>query len=1266
MSNDWIKVEEVEFEKIPFIAGISFEYYKKNMRKSSSRKEYYSHIIICNCFDKETLVEYWNDIVHDIAVTIQSNLQDMIQAVNIYCCFFVSESVDEKTKQVIENDSYSSKKYIFDNHIECGIDEKLSVIDRKIFSLNEMETIEVFDSEEPFFKGENGGFYQSIYYKYKDKKSTEKKQILVKAVESFTELLSTNQDIDDIYKLEEEPKNLLMGSEDSQCGKFYKLHSVTLNNYRSYKGEATYDFLLNDEIPADFILIYSTNGIGKTSFFDGVEWALTGRINRLDDAVKENDYKGKVLKNLDSQEDDAAYVEMKFAEDKKLWRTVKEYKYSDYGNGTVKGYSKGDPSSKAYGLGRDIVTNYKKWDDFILPHHKIDGVLSAHSAEERYNKWGAYFDPNNCIREQFKYLNSLWKTSEELLSKAKEEKVEAEAAKEKLSDEKESFATFCGLIKEYREINQGFLSEYTLDGMDLNNYSKIMKKINDKKVALCSSLIRWNEVPNYLNNLIDVKKPEYEKESALLDKLKESYSLISKKVNALVEKNTLQINKTRLEENIKQEKEYAEWLEQCKKENILFKITRYEQLFKDKKSNETLLSSIKKIIDEKEEELRIAKNNENRITEHSDLNEIRENILICIRQIERLNIELKNNKGFDVQSSINVLEEEINNHVELVKEKELEKIQKSVSEESINILLENNPENQTFMELGNLQRKIRRYEKQYSEYRKILDEQQKENQIKSKVINEVLNLVKLNEDKICPVCHKEFKTNDDLIEEILREKNIENKEHSLRMLEISKCIEDFNKDKDRIIQEYNEFIEKECSKIRLDIERMRAKLLELRSEKKKVEEYENVIKEKIVINQTKCLKEYKFSEPYSIIHLEDWIKEKKKIIQDEIFLLQQTNNKLTKEIEVQRETYTKINGLVASISIKLNDYENNLDFLAKQARMKKSNITTDIALHEAYELSKSRNQDFKISLKQTVEKLASMEDRMVNKLADLRDDMLQIEGQMKNSQEKVSLLKSDIVLLLGRISRVDAEFSYLELPKKGELIEYRSVTENKLATIKNEISFLERMQNDEKVRKYIESAESIIEQSKRAGEKFDKYKIVNTILEDKYQKTRKDLNYQLNIYFRRIKANDIYNRLLPHKVYTQISFQVDIPDGGNPGLYVTAVDGDRYENGKKSEVVPEWFFSTGQLNALGFCIFLGRALSSQYKHMSTILIDDPLEHMDGINIIGFIDLIRSILDTTDYQIILSTHDYTEYQIVRRKLPKEYYKSKYINIIEDVY
>ncbi len=91
--------------------------------------------------------------------------------------------------------------------------------------------------------------------------------------------------------------------------------------------------------------------------------------------------------------------------------------------------------------------------------------------------------------------------------------------------------------------------------------------------------------------------------------------------------------------------------------------------------------------------------------------------------------------------------------------------------------------------------------------------------------------------------------------------------------------------------------------------------------------------------------------------------------------------------------------------------------------------------------------------------------------------------------------------------------------------------------------------------------------------------------------------------------------------------------------------------------------SSGQLSAV--IIALTLALNKVYGHASLpcILIDDPVQTMDDINIASFVELLRN--EFPDKQIIISTHEDTFSRYIRYKFDKYNYKTKAITLKDDI-
>ena len=108
-----------------------------------------------------------------------------------------------------------------------------------------------------------------------------------------------------------------------------KIKEVKFNNFRAYKDER---FVIPDN--RNIILIYARNGFGKTSFFDGIEWGLTGELKRYSEKVKERtEY--PILRNSFSSINSNDGIEILFDTDERIKRFIKEDEKSDYDIGQL-------------------------------------------------------------------------------------------------------------------------------------------------------------------------------------------------------------------------------------------------------------------------------------------------------------------------------------------------------------------------------------------------------------------------------------------------------------------------------------------------------------------------------------------------------------------------------------------------------------------------------------------------------------------------------------------------------------------------------------------------------------------------------------------------------------------------------------------------------------------------------------------------------------------------------------------------------------------
>ena len=124
--------------------------------------------------------------------------------------------------------------------------------------------------------------------------------------------------------------------------------------------------------------------------------------------------------------------------------------------------------------------------------------------------------------------------------------------------------------------------------------------------------------------------------------------------------------------------------------------------------------------------------------------------------------------------------------------------------------------------------------------------------------------------------------------------------------------------------------------------------------------------------------------------------------------------------------------------------------------------------------------------------------------------------------------------------------------------------------------------------------------------------------------------------------SDIYSRIDVHPAFKAVRFLTSVVRGR--GL-LSAIVSD-----PTTEVecdTPATVLSSSQMNALAVCMFLSLNLGLSASPLEAAILDDPLQSLDDINLLGLIDLLRQTKDKR--QLFVSTHDIRFGNLLARKL-----------------
>lgn len=97
--------------------------------------------------------------------------------------------------------------------------------------------------------------------------------------------------------------------------------------------------------------------------------------------------------------------------------------------------------------------------------------------------------------------------------------------------------------------------------------------------------------------------------------------------------------------------------------------------------------------------------------------------------------------------------------------------------------------------------------------------------------------------------------------------------------------------------------------------------------------------------------------------------------------------------------------------------------------------------------------------------------------------------------------------------------------------------------------------------------------------------------------------------------------------------------------------GLRYRGQEEDVGEPQFYLSNAQANVLALSLFLSFTRAQRWARLETILLDDPVQHLDDLDAVAFLDTLRSVALGSlgpRKQVVVSTCDQNLYLLMIRK------------------
>ncbi len=1030
-----------------------------------------------------------------------------------------------------------------------------------------------------------------------------------------------------------------------------KIKSVKITGFRAFEKEenSTFDFTKDGEI-MNFASIYAPNGFGKTSFYDAVEWGITHKIQRFDRMVdfekirKDND--APLLLNKSSSSG-KVIVETSSQNFENIINNKKVYKYNE------------KPANEYF-------------QNQVLTQDLIDAFLKEEKAEDRYTKFLEIDISLKKYDAAYKKINTLLgyindERKELIKSKGKEEaKIQVEI------DFEQEFKKFDELNQVIDELNKENESLSLIDQNTFNQttHDNLSRNIDVRLLSLEEQLTKVKLREGTIILARDGEKSEEGKlEGGILFYL-DNKSKISQ-----------------LDERLKELNQIVKWFEEQEKTNNEFRANdkdlesqqerlkralnieeRFEIFLSIQKEIDSLQKDIigfkDKILNAEREKFDVEKEKKDKLTELDKLKNTLESTQAKLNNIpaQQTQLEFIAKAIVDLQKTIEDLSKSID-----IEEKKQADLKVTLDEFAY---YENkvNDDTQLLLEFKLFddykklvidflaeEKYLDKLKKDVQEIQSKIDNQTKFNKELSDFVNSGLELANKSQSSNCPLCNQDYDTFEKLSERILSNELLSSqlKRHLEEKTEteakINKLLLQLSADK--------EAIKKAISTIKApflsDYRNLQNVIDKLTSERKsnleKLNSNQSVLNDiNLLLGDTKTFEELSAK------------------VQDELLKINNQIAECSNQIKKNEDTLSEKETFIQSTKEKLSISEPNL---LKHQSLKDYNEVREYFIRElSAPIEKTTLSEHISNIQLTITDLTEKKEVLNKALEDLKiklagyplakDEYIQKSQQVadtKNMALRVyesykNYIQSEFGIEISDKDKLQIEEAFMDLIAKQKQLEKQ--TETKIEKYK-----IVRILNNA----CIKATESKIiqDQIEAINDNLKKLGSAEKELNNEKENLKTYLKGNIEAYFYTPLINAIYKKIDPHPDYKKIEFECDFAEN-KPRLqiYTTSLD----DNGKESKSIPSLYFSTAQVNILSLSIFLARALKTKDdkgQPVDCIFIDDPIQSMDSINILSFIDLFRGLTLSLDKQLIVSTHEENFHLLLQKKIPSEIFKSTFI-------
>jgi len=991
-----------------------------------------------------------------------------------------------------------------------------------------------------------------------------------------------------------------------------RLKEVVIDTFRAYKRRQVFD------VDSDLVILYGPNGLGKTSFFDAIDYACTGRIGRLCSRSSSQSEFVEFARHLSSKDANTGSVTLKFNRDDSehmLTRSIGNWSNAKLDSDELDRANVIQfLTSAPWGEKKERIENLERL--FRSTH-----LFSQSSAELLIE-----FEKNSTLSDEIvtkmisleDYHNGSKKINEilKILS------VQISSEKEQLED----------LHMKLFETEKKISSLPKIEDQD--NTSKKLMDMTNQLVMNIHSMIDFSaddKIPDFdsvreWRSLIEAKLQNHRDQYYQISKLEKDFQTYFENTKKYLSQNKI---------IAKNENELTTHIKTCEKLKAE-KLRLSEECNQEYKLIESSKSSIHHL-----NLLKVLKANEKEI--NSDLQKKTDELINNEDNLKIIDFELK--KMYKAQTEI----DNIDWQTSAYEADMFEQIQKLTNIKDMHSTWEikKHKENYLMKEIIYCQTKIAEYNLQIaeneSEYEirendfKKADQHYKELSANQTRLTTLLDEVELYvTGERCPLCGTNHKTREHLIQQVRAQKEFRpaiEYEITENYLKLKKSIETKKSNISELHEKYKKYISRE-NKLLDNLEKLQHEN----------EQFEYLLKQVgIVYNESSFVQEISDlimskNENYQI-YIENR-KDNQATSDKNRLKIEEKKNKRLQLVESRKDIKSSIDDLKSQL------YENHV---------KIDNLGLNLKTGIDVERTNFDNMMYRIDVAN-------------NKIQLIEKQLNSIDAQKKYIENKLAQITTDNKLAntaKGFLDKQISSYERIAFELFGENIE---LNKEKLNKKQKEVLFsVETYERLAVQTLTLERALDSFQRSAMLSELDNEGKRI-TMQKAEISKKIKQLSttkewfiqignllneYSVEAVRSHINSCGPLTSLIQKRLSTVYGF-------GEVQLKQIANEIEVLVDWHGKSVKPNDYFSDAQKQMLMLSLFLSERLSQTWSGFAPILLDDPVTHFDDLNAFGFVELIRGLVTTAPgkWQFFISTCDIRLFEIMQQKYANDDCNAKF--------